>query len=275
LKNSKAQQRNQLVMELGILIQPFVELIKPKSPPNISKYRVACAKVQSGDAAWRNTARTFASFADDIFMNVEFQKISHVNECFLREISAKIEEAETTKNLANLQTQCAYVLERLKENFYQYISEIPVEWEPEIFPANTPFTAYLKIKEALSLATTRIHYFDRYLKVDFFDVFLRNVARDIEIRLVTTSGNNQYGIKGVLAVSELARKEFSNYQLIEVSPKDLHDRNLRVDDSLFSLGPGIDRAGLALTNFGPSDSSAKAFEQIEAIIGLGDIVHRS
>lgn len=262
-------------MELGILIQPFVELINAKSHPTISQYRVACAKVQSGDAAWRQTVRTFASFADDVFMNVEYQKISHVNERFLREISSKIEEADRTNDLSNLQRQCASELERLKENFYRYISEIPVEWEPEIFPANTPFTAYLRIKEALSLATTCIHYFDRYLKVDFFDVFLRDVARDIEVRLITTSGNRQYGIKGVLAVSELARKEFCNYQLIEVSATNLHDRNLRIDGSIFSLGPGMDRAGLALTNFGPSESSGKALEQLEAIIGLGKAVHQS
>ena len=262
-------------MELGTLIQPFVELVDSSVPPTINKYRIASAKVQSGDSAWRNTARLFSTFADDVFMNSEFQKISHVNELFLRKVSSLINDAEKTQDLKSLQVKCADELKKLKENFYKYISEVPIEWEPEIFPANTPFTSYLRIKEAISLAKERIHYFDRYLKVEFLETFLRNVDKNIEIRLVTTAGKRDFGVKGVLAVSKLVRQEFTNYQLIEVSPNDIHDRNLRVDDFVFTLGPGVDRAGLALTNFGPADNSAQALAHFDAIIGSGNVIHQS
>ena len=262
-------------MELGILIQPFVELVDSFSPPAIRKYRVASAKVQSGDSEWRNTARSFLTFADDIFMNSEFQKLSHVNEHFLREISSLINEAEKSQDLAILQSKCDDALQRLKESFYKYLSEVPFEWEPEIFPANTPFTSYLRIKEVVSLVKERIHYFDRYLKVEFFETFLRSVDRDIEIRLVTTAGKQDFGVQGVRAVSDLVRQEFNNYQLIEVSPKNIHDRNLRVDDLVFTLGPGVDRAGMALTNFGPTDSSIQALAHFDAIIGSGNVIHQA
>ena len=275
MSNLKSQQRNQLILELGILIQPFVELVESSSSQPISKYRIASAKVQSGDSSWRNTARFFSTFGDDVFMHSEYQKISHVNEVFLREISALINEAEQNQDIDTLQSECEDSLKILQENFYKYISDIPVDWEPEIFPANTPFTSYLKIKDSLSLVRERIHYFDRYLKVEFFDTFLRDVNRSIEIRLVTTAGRQNYGVQGVQAISELARQEFSNYQLIQVNPRDLHDRNLRVDDLAFTLGPGIDRAGLALTNFGPTDSSVQAIASFDAIIGSGNVVHHS
>ena len=73
----------------------------------------------------------------------------------------------------------------------------------------------------------------------------------------------------------MARREFSNYQLIEVTPHDLHDRNLRVDNSVFTLGPGVDRAGMCLSNFGPSDSTTDALQHLDAIIGNGNVIHQS
>ncbi len=273
--NDKARQRNELIMELGILIQPIVDLMGAEAAPAISQYRVACAKVQAGDATWRGSVRKLASFAPDIFMNTEFQKTSHVVERFLRNINTRIGEAAKLNDTDGLQTACRNDVKRMKEDFYDCLSEIPVEWEPEIFAANTPFTAYMKIKDAISTASSRMHYFDRYLQADFFDLFLRNTDRNIELRLVTTRGNAQYGTSGVRAVSEIARKEFHDYQLIEVKPSELHDRNLIVDTTVFSLGPGVDRAGFALTNFGPSDSSATAQSEFARIVGAGIIVHQS
>lgn len=95
---------------------------------------------------------------------------------------------------------------------------------------------------------------------------------DISIRLITTAGNLKFGITSVSAVSNLARQQFSDYQLIEVDKNVLHDRNLRVDNQIFTLGPGVDRAGLALTNFGPSDSSIVAHDQFDNIIASGRVI---
>ena len=92
MKNQKAQQREQLVMDFGVLIQPFVELTRSSTPLEISKYRIARAKVQAGDPSWRLTARAYCTFADDVFMGAEFQKISHVNEVFLGNIYALIND---------------------------------------------------------------------------------------------------------------------------------------------------------------------------------------
>ena len=262
-------------MGLGILTQPIVDLVGAESAPPITQYRVACAKVHAGDAAWRSSVRQLASFAPDIFMSTEFQKISHVVERFLGNINARISGAAQSNDSEGLQKACADEVDRMKEEFYGCLSEIPVEWEPEIFAANTPYTAYMRIKDAISTASSRMHYFDRYLRADFFDLFLRNTDRSIELRMVTTRGNREYGISGVRAVSEIASKEFRDYQLIEVTPRELHDRNLIVDATVFSLGPGVDRAGVALTNFGPSDSSATAHAEFARIMGAGIIVHQS
>jgi len=215
------------------------------------------------------------TFGPDVFLHNEFQKTSHVVERSLREVNTQIDRAVQTNDIAGLHLACANEVSRLKDDFSHCLAEVPVDWEPEIFPANTPFTAYLKIKDAVSSTTRRLHYFDRYLRPDFFDLFLRDLPRTIELRLVTTRGNGTYGTTAVSAVSAVARREFRDYQLIEVNPTDLHDRNVVVDDAVFSLGPGVDRAGLALTNFGPSDTSASAQTEFARIIGSGVVVDRS
>lgn len=275
MANIKAQQRDRLIMELGILIQPFVELAGSQIPAPTGSYRIASAKVYAGDGEWRQSAKSLCNFANDIFLQSEFQKISHVNEVFLRGMLGHINVANQTNELDRLQSNCKLELDSLKDEFYKYLSDIPIDWEPEIFEANTPFTSYLKIRESISLVSNRIYYFDRYLKLEFFETFLKSVDRTKEIKLVTTAGKGDFGIKGVLAVSEMVRNEFQNYQLIEVSHKDIHDRNLIVDDSIFTLGPGIDRAGMCLTNFGPSDNSSKAFSGFDDIIKNGKIIHKS
>ncbi len=273
--NDKARQLHEVVLELGILVQPVVDLVGGDTPPAIDQYRVACAKVHAGDAPWRQSVRKLTTYGPDVFLNTEFQKTSHVVERFLRQINAKITQAVKSNGLAELQSACAAEVRRMKEDFYECLAEIPVDWKPEIFLANTPFTAYLKLKDAVSSARTRLFYFDRYLQPEFFDLFLRDLPRTIELHLVTTHGNGTYGVEGVRAVSDIARREFSDYRLIEVSPNQLHDRNLVVDEAVFSLGPGVDRAGLALTNFGPSDTSSTAQSEFVRIMQSGVVVHTS
>ena len=164
---------------------------------------------------------------------------------------------------------------RLVNYALSQIENIPIDWEPEIFPANTPFTAYLRIREAAITTKARFHYFDRYLRPEFFRLFVYELHRSIQIRIVTTVGNSSYGFKGVEDISNLVRQEYSDYKLIEVDPKLMHDRNLRIDDMIFTLGPGVDRAGVAVTNFGPSDSSHAAHLAIDQIIQNGTVRHAS
>ncbi|MHC4268484.1 MAG: hypothetical protein ACYSTS_08460 [Planctomycetota bacterium] len=60
-----------------------------------------------------------------------------------------------------------------------------------------------------------------------------------------------------------------------MTQSDIHDRNLIVDANIFSLGPGIDKAGIALTNFGFSDSSVAAQAEFARVLTAGTIIHES
>ena len=270
--NEKAFQKNQLIYEFGILIQPLETSAKAFDTPSVADYRIAVAKVQSGDPTWRQTVRAFTTFAPDIFFNQEFQDISHVPERCWQQIKGLLNDESLKSDLELLQERFAKQIEVSKANFFELIEHIPIEWQPVVFQANTPFTSYLKIREAFVFARNRLDYFDRYLKPDFFPLFLASVDRSVAVRLVTTPGNPTYGATAVAAVSRLAALEFSMLRLIEVTPNELHDRNLRVDEQNFTLGQGVDRAGMALTNFGPTDSTEVAHLELNRIISNGRIV---
>jgi len=275
MKNEKANQRQNVVFEFGILIQPYVELQQKNVPPTADEYRIAVAKVNAGDPNWRLGVKEYATFADDLVFNTERRRLSHVAERFMSKIGNLLDDRKMLNDLVLLQQTFSRSLDETKAEFFELVSQIPVTWEPEIFAANTPFTSYLRIKEALLIVKERFEYYDRYLKPEFFDLFISKLEKTISLRLVTTKGNKYYGVNGVAAVSALIRKEYSDYKLIEVTPDVLHDRNLRIDGNIFSLGPGAEGAGIKLTNFGPTDSSQQAHTELDKVINSGKIIHES
>ena len=260
-----------MTLEFGVLIQPFRELRDRTTPPSEADYRLAIAKVRGGDPAWRKHVREFTEFAPDVRFEQEYQDISHVPERLWNNVNSLIDGSKSDMDPAAIHQMFDSALFAAEMRFRDLMSRVPIPWQATMFPANTPFTSYLRILEAVSSARTRVHYFDRYLKPPFFDLFLRGLPRSIEVRLVTTD----HGAKAVGAVSDLARAEFNDYRLITVDPANVHDRNLRVDHEVFVLGPGVDRAGLALTNFSPAENTAEAHAELDRVIQMGIVVHRS
>ena len=160
MANEKAQQRVQIILEYGIFIQPFVELERSSGIPNENDYRIACAKVQSGNSKWGELVRQFTHITNDIDMMHESSALWGMNNLFVAELNKLLKKAKETKDLVNLKTEFIQNMRILRNNFSEYVDQIPVEWEPEIFEANTPFTAYLRIKAAMRIAKKRIHYFN-------------------------------------------------------------------------------------------------------------------
>ena len=275
MANLKTQEKSRLAYEFGFLVQPFEDLVRGDSLPSVTDYRISIAKVQGGISSFVGAVERFVTFADDVVFKAESNDVRRLLGRFLPQANNLINDVKLNGDLGELKSMFASEFDLVKCRYFELIDQVPVEWEPEIFAANTPFAAYIRVTEAISSARKRIHYFDSYLKPEFFHQFLANLSRSVEIRLITTLGNNGYGVKSVEHVSKLVAVEFSNYQLIEVAPKTIHDRNLRIDDIIFSLGPGIDRAGFALTNFGPTDSSNEAHHEFDGIIRKGNVIHHS
>ena len=267
MTNSKSRQKANLSIEFGILIQPLTELASANSLTP-TDCRIAIAKVDAGLNNWSRSVESFVTLASDIVLNDIGVTIRNAPIHAVSSIRHHLNN-ETYKNNPNqLREEIIQILARSKAEFIGAVDQVPIDWLPEIFAANTPYTAYLRIKEVVDGARIKFHYFDRYLKRDFVDLFLHSVSRNLEIRLVTT----RRGISAVEEVSKLAAREFSNFRLVEADPSAFHDRNLRIDDKLFSLGPSIDRAGIALTNFGPTQASPDTLRAFDQLIASGTVI---
>lgn len=269
--NEKASQRNRAILEFGVLIQPLRDLRRRSMPPTEADYRLAIAQVRGGDAAWRIHIRDFTTFASDVRFEQEFQDISHVPERLWQAINGLLDGPRLGEDPSTVQAEFVKTLDAAENRFLALLEKVPVSWQSAMFEANTPFTAYIRIREVTTTVRARFHYFDRYLKPAFFELFLEAVPRSVQVRLVTTAT----GTKAVHALSELVRVEFADYQLVQTDAAHFHDRNLRVDNQIFSLGPGVDRAGMSLTNFGPAENSVQANAQLDRVMNLGTVVHRS
>jgi len=173
---------------------------------------------------------------------------------------------------AEAQATLRDALKRAEAEFIRLIDQIPIEWEPHLAAAKTPFTTCLMIGDAISGAQRRIDYFDRYLDPDLFPLYLRKLRRNVAAKLITTRGNAQYGVVAVQALARLAAQEFSAFSLVECTPADLHDRNVRVDDVVFHLGPSTNAVGRYPTNFTPGDSTSHGHQVLDDIIAAGTVV---
>jgi hypothetical protein len=168
----------------------------------------------------------------------------------------------------------AYLRDELKKCEQRTIAAIdlvPITLAPLLLAQQTPFSTFLRIRDAVLTARFRLHYFDRYIDADFFPLYIRGLDRSVQIRLVTTPGDSNYGVQNVLAVSKLAAQEFSDFALLECTPGDMHDRNLRIDDKIFFLGPSLSAAGKYPTNFSPADSTPNAHLILDSILSKAKV----
>ncbi len=161
MKNLKAHQKCRLIYEFGILIQPLEEIARAEQPPSLDAYRFAIAKVQAGDGAWRKNVKEFTTFAPDLYFNQEYQAISHLPEQCWNGLRGFINDHVLQNDPNRLKQLVDHEVAKARVEFFEFIDRIPIEWEPVVFEANTPFTSYLRIMESIVSVKQRLHYFDR------------------------------------------------------------------------------------------------------------------
>jgi hypothetical protein len=264
----KAAERTNLVYSLGLLLKPVEDAVNSPQPPAAAEFRILAARLGRDLNGWREPASRFTTFGDFRF-HEECNGIINPPHDLRNQIAymAQVvsDDAERQRSLFGYLLGC-------KQNVLEAINRVPIQFEAQMLGAGTPFSTHLKIFDAINTAKVRMHYFDRYLTWSFFPLYLRELNRSLEVVLVTTRGNGQYGVTNVHAQSQLAAREFTNYRLVECPPTALHDRNLRVDNLVFNLGPSLNAAGTAPTNFNPADSTPNGLSILDGIIAGGTVV---
>ncbi|MDR4521527.1 MAG: hypothetical protein R3E36_13215 [Nitrosomonas sp.] len=229
------------------------DLAASSTVPQPAEYRIAAATYSADLARWHEEAASFC-IVGGVTFGLELDAMLRELLNFSRTLAGLASEPhiQDSKKRAYLREQLAAVEDRT----LVAIDSVPIDWNARLFEERTPFSTCMSIRDALLTAHVHVHYFDRYLSTDFFPLYLRDLSRSLSIKLITTPGNNSYGVKSVLPIATLAAQEFADFQLLECDPADMHDRNLRVDERVFFLGPSANSAGRYPTNFAPADSTA-------------------
>jgi hypothetical protein len=265
----KAGERSTLIFQLGRLLAPIYDLIEKQTPPTAPEYQVAAARLDNDLYRWREEARKFVEIGGIPFGH-ELNDIIHGPNVLVTLLGTLSKQAATDQT--GTQSHLKEGLKMYEQQIVDAINRVPIEWERNLFAEKTPFSTYLWICDAISTARRRIHCFDRYTDANFYPLYLRDVDRSLEIRIVTTKVNKNYGVDNIIEVSRLASQEFSDYQLIECQPVDMHERNLRIDDTIFLLGASINQAGKYPTSFAPGNSTANGHQSLDSILTKGKVI---
>ncbi len=259
-----------LLVALGRLLAKPNELAERPTPPTATDHRIVAAQLAQDLSRWDNEVSRFVTVEGLRFDN-EFNEICQATRKVRNILEAAARNAET--DAPGAQELLKATIKVLEADAISGIEKVPIDWAFRMLDRQTPFSAHLLIRDAIGTAKTRLHIFDRYLDTDFFELYLRHVPRTLQIRLVTIKGKpRDHGVEGVRSVSALVSAEFADYQLLQVTKEDLHDRNLRVDDLVFTLGSSLHEAGCKPTNFGPGDSSPTGHRNLDDILSRGVLI---
>jgi hypothetical protein len=269
----KAEQKHRLVTYFGMIIGPLKKLAERESQPSLVEFNQAMVVMNEEiSEGWSHFARVYATVDGRGFGKLQ----DNLMNLFTDGLDGFAHDVgKMRKDPRDLQQDLAEILAEIEITFYKLISVIRVDWPLTLSEGDKPFAFHMHLLDAVSGARARLHYFDNYLKPTFYDLYLRNLDRKLEICLVTTAGDQKYGVQAVTTVSNLFKQEFTNYRLIQVPKKTIHDRNLRIDDQVFTLGIGATDAGRQPTHFGLVVNTVAANQTLDDIIAKGTVIHQS
>jgi hypothetical protein len=283
LSEDIARLKHVLTYEFALWLNPLEEIVRSTELPSVENFRLAITQFENGRMAWYKARENFLAKGNFPVMPPDFaaflnQQSNVTSGVFgikgaLYPVGKAVDVPSALKRLRD-------ILESMQAEFYSHLATFSETWSPEAFKGDSPLAIYFHIKDIIASAKTRIHYFDRYMRDYIFWLYLRDLNRSLEIKLVTTQGKKnkagipEYGVLNLQPVAVLAKAEFPNFQLIEVDPKNMHDRMLRVDDQVFLIGSGITPGSSFPTHansFAPADSSKAAHDELDTLIRDGSV----
>ena len=134
------------------------------------------------------------------------------------------------------------------------IRAVPCDDPGIILPSESPYTTYLHLGAICRDATGRLQLFDPYLEANTFHRYLPTIADGVHVVIVTSSdimdlpatasptSNKTIRRDRIVSISELLAFQFPDGYQFRVS-SELHDRHIRVDDTILHLGGSAKDAG--------------------------------
>ncbi len=229
----RVEQREELFTELGLLADPIRRLVFSEEDPR-PRIPYVRAQFEQEKSDFLANVRTFC-FHGKYFLSQEYD---HVMKAVNR-LGDSFGSLQTAP-WADARHHFPLGLRRVQDA----IRAIPCDDPDEILPGESPFRTYVRLRAICQGANNRIHIFDPYLEASTFHRYLNDLPEHIEVAVITSEkimvppGNDQTAIRRrdrIVAVSELFAAERPSSYCFLVTPKQ-HDRHLRVDETIISLG---------------------------------------
>ncbi|MBW9264918.1 MAG: hypothetical protein K1563_12785 [Candidatus Thiodiazotropha sp. (ex. Lucinisca nassula)] len=173
-------------------------------------------------------------------------------------------KAVHTQRIEDLQSP----LQVNRDRIIEQVLSIPVPIDSTIYEARTPFSTYCLVKDLCSTSRQQLVLLDRYFDQTVFHRFFTDTPSATQVTLVTLpssqirSKNDRKRHSEFIDVSRLFAQERGpqGYRLIENG--NFHDRWLRCDDKLFTLGGSIkdlDRGPFTISRLDSIDQNKQQF----------------
>ncbi len=263
----RLQQKNELFMKLGALLNPLQRLVEHPDGYDEQERAEILARYF---VEWADLASQFGVFARG--QEGHYYRIEDGQFFFAL---GQLADCKTYDNVA-----LRNLVDKAVETARNAICAIPIPKTSEILEARSPFTAFCKIKDLVEGdAAHELVWVDAYMDLNIFHRFVRGVAPGVAITLVTeapranASRRDQDRWTGFLDVSRLFGQErgASLYRLVVHGNGALHDRWLLLDGKrLFHLGGSAkDAADRSYFTVGRLDASLANISQIQAHVDGG------
>ena len=268
----RAQARENLLIGLGLLVDPIRRLITADSDPK-RRLPYVRSQFQSDVDKFHNQLSVFCNVGSLRF-DTEYNKARRAVNCFgafFEQIEQDFSREHITKAFDECLQHCASA-----------IRSIPADDPDLIIPAGSPFSAYLHLRALCAGAANRLQLFDPFLDADAFHRYLSDVPSSATLTIVTSTSimnpseaRNLQRRDRIIAVSVLLAEQRPEFYRLLVANA-LHDRHLRVDNRVYHLGGSIkDAARSSAYAVTQMEGSSGVHDQLDAIVEKADVWYPS
>lgn len=157
-----------------------------------------------------------------------------------------------------------------RERIIEQVLSIPVPVDSTIYEAQTPFSTYCLVRDLCTTVGQQLVWLDRYFEQTVFHRFFTDTRATAQVILVTLpsstlrSRGDRTRHAEFMDVSKLFAQQRGpqGYRLIENG--NFHDRWLRCDNKLFTLGGSIkdlDRGPFTISRLDSSEPNKRQFDE--------------
>jgi hypothetical protein len=263
---TRKRQQAELLFRLGQLVGPVLHVLENWDQYDSDDRERARARFFSDDGVMVDAVRKFVRAEPGHIYEAQAADIGQ-QLLSMRTLLASINYHHARNDVLRL---CREMVQRITDQ----VLSIPISIDSTIHEAHTPFSTYCFVTDLCSTVRTQIVWLDRYFDSTIFHRYFVDTPKNAQVTLVTwpaskvSGGKDKKRYDEFMDMSKLfaAERGPAGYRLVTL--ENFHDRWLRCDDRLFTLGGSIKELAKPFT-ISKLDSTADNIKQFNDAVTTG------